>query len=76
MHLANVALAHTQYHCISHLESMAPFKALFWLFVFLTFINSLINCGKLNERRILLPYNSGIATNYTLSATDNGCYQW
>lgn len=31
---------------------------------------------KLNERRILLPFNNGVATNFTLEATNNNCYQW
>jgi hypothetical protein len=39
-------------------------------------LNSLINSTKLNERRILLPYNSGVSTNFTLEATNHNCYQW
>ena len=31
---------------------------------------------KLNERRVLLPFNNGVATNFTLEATNNNCYQW
>lgn len=34
--------------------------------------------SKINRRRLLLPYNSGVPTNYTLEIlnTDNGCYIW
>lgn len=32
---------------------------------------------KLNERRILLPYNSGLPTNFTLEAlSSSSCYKW
>ena len=32
---------------------------------------------KLNERRILLPYNTGVPTNFTLEALNgNSCYKW
>ncbi|KAJ6218542.1 hypothetical protein RDWZM_009699, partial [Blomia tropicalis] len=47
-----------------------------WFVCIWLFIN--INCEKLNERRILLPYNSGIPTNFTLEAlsTNTACYKW
>jgi len=41
-------------------------------------INSNNATSKINKRRLLLPYNSGVPTNYTLEIlnTDNGCYTW
>ncbi|RWS29275.1 nuclear pore membrane glycoprotein 210-like protein [Leptotrombidium deliense] len=32
--------------------------------------------SKLNVRRLLLPFNLGVATNYTLEVSDGGCYNW
>lgn len=32
--------------------------------------------SKLNARRVLLPYNIGVPTNFTLEVNDGGCYQW
>lgn len=52
---------------------------------YFTIINTLIICSllilstngsKLNERRVLLPYNNGVNTNTTLEATNDACYQW
>lgn len=38
-----------------------------------------IICGdaaKLTVPRILLPYNTGVPTNYTLEVKEGGCYKW
>lgn len=32
--------------------------------------------SKLNARRILLPFNLGIPSNFTLEVVDGGCYRW
>lgn len=38
---------------------------------------SVVTADKLNERRILLPYNSGVPTNFTLEAlSSSSCYKW
>lgn len=34
------------------------------------------NAAKLTVPRILLPYNTGIPTNYTLEVKEGGCYKW
>lgn len=51
---------------------------LFAFFICLLFIKSNEANSKINKRRLLLPYNSGVPTNYTLEIlnTDNGCYTW
>ena len=46
------------------------------LFIIITTFNPFVNCVKLNERRILLPFNNGVNTNFTLEATNDNCYQW
>ena len=52
------------------------------LFAYLVFLLSLFKLNdaisKINKRRLLLPFNSGVPTNYTLEIlnTDNGCYIW
>ncbi|XP_054706619.1 nuclear pore membrane glycoprotein 210-like [Uloborus diversus] len=35
-----------------------------------------INSAKLTVPRILLPYNTGVSTNYTLEVKEGGCYKW
>ena len=50
-----------------------------YLIVFLSIVVGLSDAtSKINKRRLLLPYNSGVPTNYTLEVlnTDNGCYTW
>lgn len=32
--------------------------------------------SKLNARRILLPFNLGVPSNFTLEVVDGGCYRW
>lgn len=32
--------------------------------------------AKLTVPRILLPYNTGVPTNYTLEVKEGGCYKW
>lgn len=34
------------------------------------------NAAKLTVPRILLPYNTGVPTNYTLEVKEGGCYKW
>lgn len=37
----------------------------------------IVGADKINERRILLPYNSGIPTNFTLiTSGETSCYKW
>lgn len=37
---------------------------------------SLGETAKLSVPRILLPYNTGVPTNYTLEVKEGGCYKW
>lgn len=34
------------------------------------------SCSKLNVPRVLLPIFNDFATNFTLEATEGGCYKW
>lgn len=36
----------------------------------------IVNSARLNVGRLLLPYNQGVPTNYTLEVTEGGCYKW
>ncbi|RWS16815.1 nuclear pore membrane glycoprotein 210-like protein [Dinothrombium tinctorium] len=51
------------------------FESVLFVFCFLAEFNSLFS-SKLNVRRVLLPFNIGVPTNYTLEVFDGGCYQW
>lgn len=44
--------------------------------ILITVIFSDAIASKLNARRVLLPYNIGVPTNFTLEVNDGGCYQW
>lgn len=56
---------------------VAQSKSAYRICLVLIVATALISAEKLNERRILLPYNSGVATNFTLEALKgNSCYKW
>jgi hypothetical protein len=61
--------------CLTLFSKMSLFYFLFLLFLSINNQN-LIQGSKLNVRRVLLPYNIGIPTNFTLEVKDGGCYQW
>lgn len=50
-------------------------RALVILIITAVTVNYVRN-SKLNARRVLLPYNIGVPTNFTLEVNDGGCYQW
>lgn len=53
--------------------------ALVWSLIavlLLAVLDTAHSSSKLNARRILLPYNLGIPSNFTLEVVDGGCYRW
>lgn len=56
-----------------HLLKRKTLLNLIILFSFLIFYGK---AAKLTVPRILLPYNTGVPTNYTLEVKEGGCYKW
>ncbi|XP_023215501.1 nuclear pore membrane glycoprotein 210-like [Centruroides sculpturatus] len=50
-------------------------KVILLCIIFITFL-TIVNSARLNVGRLLLPYNQGVPTNYTLEVTGGGCYKW
>lgn len=48
----------------------------FWNLYILLMCSSEINGSKLNVPRILLPIFNDFSVNFTLEATESGCYKW
>ncbi|XP_057657575.1 nuclear pore membrane glycoprotein 210 [Diorhabda carinulata] len=55
---------------------MALRTLLLYLIVPLVFVSITVKCSKLNVPRVLLPIFNDFATNFTLEATEGGCYKW
>ncbi|KFM61854.1 Nuclear pore membrane glycoprotein 210, partial [Stegodyphus mimosarum] len=56
--------------CISFYKIWVKFVLLFLLCIYSG------RAAKLTVPRILLPYNTGVPTNYTLEVKEGGCYKW
>lgn len=56
---------------------MAKLKhTLFQTVIFILCLINLVNCSKLNVPRVLLPVFNDFYINFTLEATEGGCYKW
>lgn len=51
-------------------------KTLIKVFILYSLLIICGNAAKLTVPRILLPYNTGVPTNYTLEVKEGGCYKW
>ena len=64
--------------CISSSSVMAATSKILpamWAFYVVFALFYVVNCTKLNVPKVLLPYHSSVAANFTLEA-DVGCLKW